>query len=88
MLRAFARLLLRICFSRRTLKLGCLLLLIAGATIFIANRVMVNASKQLTWSDVNAVPTRNVGLLLGRGRVIATLPDVLIPQQSCTTPEK
>ena len=24
----------------------------------------------------------------GRGRVIATLPDVLIPQQSCTTPEK
>ncbi|MBL3940535.1 vancomycin high temperature exclusion protein, partial [Bacteroides thetaiotaomicron] len=28
MLRAFARLLLRICFSRRTLKIGCLLLLI------------------------------------------------------------
>lgn len=65
MLRAFARLLLRICFSRRTLKIGCLLLLIAGATIFIADRVMVNASKQLTWSDVNAVPARNVGLLLG-----------------------
>ena len=79
------RLLLRICFSRRTLKIGCLLLLIAGATIFIADRVMVNASKQLTWSDVNAVPARNVGLLLG---VIATLPDVLIPQQRCTTPEK
>ncbi|RRS10971.1 hypothetical protein EHW70_28625, partial [Escherichia coli] len=59
------RLLLRICFSRRTLKIGCLLLLIAGATIFIADRVMVNASKQLTWSDVNAVPARNVGLLLG-----------------------
>ena len=76
------RLLLRICFSRRTLKIGCLLLLIAGATIFIADRVMVNASKQLTWSDVNAVPARNVG------RVIATLPDVLIPQQRCTTPEK
>ena len=65
MLRAFARLLLRICFSRRTLKIGCLLLLIAGATIFIADRVMVNTSKQLTWSDVNAVPARNVGLLLG-----------------------
>ena len=59
------RLLLRICFSRRTLKIGCLLLLIAGATIFIADRVMVNASKQLTWNDVNAVPARNVGLLLG-----------------------
>lgn len=59
------RLLLRICFSRRTLKIGCLLLLIAGATIFIADRVMVNASKQLTWSDVNAVPEHNVGLLLG-----------------------
>lgn len=44
----------------------------AGATILIADRVMVNASKQLTWSDVNAVPARNVGLLLGRGRVIAT----------------
>ncbi|MBS8920568.1 vancomycin high temperature exclusion protein, partial [Escherichia coli] len=54
MLRAFARLLLRICFSRRTLKIGCLLLLIAGATLFIADRVMVNASQQLTWSDVNA----------------------------------
>lgn len=65
MLRAFARLLLRICFSRRTLKIGCLLLLIAGATLFIADRVMVNASQQLTWSDVNAVPARNVGLLLG-----------------------
>ena len=89
MLRAFARLLLRICFSRRTLKIACLLLLVAGATIFIADRVMVNASKQLTWSDVNVVPARNVGLLLGApGRVIATLPDVLIPQQSCTTPEK
>ena len=65
MLRAFARLLLRICFSRRTLKIACLLLLVAGATILIADRVMVNASKQLTWSDVNAVPARNVGLLLG-----------------------
>ncbi|MSH88368.1 thioredoxin, partial [Escherichia coli] len=52
------RLLLRICFSRRTLKIGCLLLLIAGATIFIADRVMVNTSKQLTWSDVNAVLAR------------------------------
>lgn len=88
MLRAFARLLLRICFSRRTLKIGCLLLLIAGATIFIADRVMVNTSKQLTSSDVNAVPARNVGLLLGAVPVIATLPDVLIPQQHCTTPEK
>ncbi len=48
MLRAFARLLLRICFSRRTLKIACLLLLVAGATILIADRVMVNASKQLT----------------------------------------
>ncbi len=48
MLRAFARFLLRICFSRRTLKIACLLLLVAGATIFIADRVMVNASKQLT----------------------------------------
>ncbi|MFP1497391.1 vancomycin high temperature exclusion protein [Escherichia coli] len=36
----------------------------AGATLFIADRVMVNASKQLTWSDVNVVPARNVGLLL------------------------
>ena len=44
MLRAFARLLLRICFSRRTLKIACLLLLVAGATILIADRVMVNAS--------------------------------------------
>lgn len=48
MLRAFARLLLRICFSRRTLKIACLLLLVAGATILIADRVMVNSSKQLT----------------------------------------
>ena len=52
-------------FFSPDLKIGCLLLLIAGATIFIADRVMVNASKQLTWSDVNAVPARNVGLLLG-----------------------
>lgn len=65
MLRAFARLLRRVCFSRRTLKIACLLLLVAGATIFIADRAMVTASKQLTWSDINAVPARNVGLLLG-----------------------
>lgn len=65
MLRAFARLLRRICFSRRTLKIACFLLLVAGATIFIADRAMVNASQQLTWSDVNAIPARNVGLLLG-----------------------
>lgn len=88
MLRAFARLLLRICFSRRTLKIGCLLLLIAGATIFIADRVMVNASKQLTW--VMSTPFRRGTWVYcwGRGRVIATLPDVLIAPQSCTTPEK
>ncbi len=88
MLRAFARLLLRICFSRRTLKIACLLLLVAGATIFIADRVMVNASKQLTWSDVNVVRRVTWAYCWGPGRVIATLPDVLIPQQSCTTPEK
>lgn len=82
------RLLLRICFSRRTLKIGCLLLLIAGATIFIADRVMVNTSKQLTWSDVSAVRRVTWVYCWGRGRVIATLPDVLIPQQRCTTPEK
>lgn len=88
MLRAFARLLLRICFSRRTLKIACLLLLVAGATIFIADRVMVNASKQLTWAM--STPSRRVTWVYcwGRGRVIATLPDVLIPQQRCTTPEK
>lgn len=78
MLRAFARLLLRICFSRRTLKIGCLLLLIAGATLFIADRVMVNASQQLTWSDVNAVPARNVGLLLGARPGNRYFTDVLI----------
>lgn len=88
MLRAFARLLLRICFSRRTLKIACLLLLVAGATILIADRVMVNASKQLT--GAMSTPFRRVTWVYcwGRGRVIATLPDVLIPQQHCTTPEK
>lgn len=65
MLRAFFRLLRRVCFSRRVLKIACLLLLVAGATVFISDRAMVNASQQLTWSDVNAVPVRNVGLLLG-----------------------
>lgn len=45
MLRAFARLFRRVCFSRRTLKIACLLLLVAAATIFIADRAMVNASK-------------------------------------------
>ena len=87
MLRAFARLLLRICFSRRTLKIACLLLLVAGATILLpiaygqrqqtADRSDVNAFRRVTWV-----------YCWGRGRVIATLPDVLIPQQRCTTPEK
>ncbi|EFO0996468.1 vancomycin high temperature exclusion protein [Escherichia albertii] len=65
MLRAFASFLRRVCFSRRTLKIACFLLLAAGAMIFIADRTMVKASQQLTWSDVDAVPARNVGLLLG-----------------------
>lgn len=88
MLRAFARLLLRICFSRRTLKIGCLLLLTAGATLFIADRVMVNTSKQLTRAMSTQFRRVTWVYCWGRGRVIATLPDVLIPQQRCTTPEK
>lgn len=38
MLRVFAHLLRRVCFSRRTLKIGCLLLLIAGATLYCRSR--------------------------------------------------
>ena len=41
MLRAFFRLLRRVCFSRRILKIACLLLLVAGATVFISDRAMV-----------------------------------------------
>lgn len=64
MLRAFARLLLRICFSRRTLKIGCLLLLTAGATLYCRSRYGQH-QQAADPSDVNAVPARNVGLLLG-----------------------
>lgn len=55
----------RVCFSRRTLKLVVILLIMAAAAIFFANSLIVKSTQQLTWNDVNAVPERNVGLVLG-----------------------
>lgn len=65
MLRALARFLRHIIFSRRMFRFACFLLFAAIAMIFFANREIVKTSEHLTWNDVNAIPVRNVGLLLG-----------------------
>lgn len=65
MLRALARFLRHIICSRRMFRFACFLLLAAIAMIFFANREIVKTSEHLTWNDVNAIPVRNVGLLLG-----------------------
>ena len=65
MLRVLARFLRRLLFSRRMFRFVCFLLFAAIAMIFFANREIVKVSQQLTWNDVDAIPARNVGLLLG-----------------------
>ena len=65
MLRVLARFLRRLLCSRRMFRFVCFLLFAAIAMIFFANREIVKASQQLTWNDVDAIPARNVGLLLG-----------------------
>lgn len=65
MLRVLARFLLHLFCSRRMFRFVCFLLFAAIAMIFFANREIVKASEQLTWNDVDAIPARNVGLLLG-----------------------
>lgn len=65
MIRISARRIRRICFSRRTVKLICVMLVASAAAVFISNRLIVSASQGLTWNDVNAIPVRSVGLVLG-----------------------
>ena len=65
MLRALARFLRHIICSRRMFRFACFLMFAAIAMIFFANREIVKTSEHLTWNDVNAIPVRNVGLLLG-----------------------
>ncbi|EGE4653504.1 vancomycin high temperature exclusion protein [Salmonella bongori serovar 40:z35:-] len=59
------RLIRRRCFTRRTLTGMCFLLVAAGGVLFYANRLIVNASQHLTWNAIQAVPAREVGLVLG-----------------------
>lgn len=37
----------------------------SGGVLFYANRLIVNASQHLTWNAIQAVPAREVGLVLG-----------------------
>ncbi|MBA2136777.1 vancomycin high temperature exclusion protein [Salmonella bongori serovar 66:z39:-] len=59
------RLIRRRCFTRRTLTGMCFLLVAVGGVLFYANRLIVNASQHLTWNAIQAVPAREVGLVLG-----------------------
>lgn len=59
------RLIRRRCFTRQTLTGMCFLLVAAGGVLFYANRLIVNASQHLTWNAIQAVPAREVGLVLG-----------------------
>lgn len=64
-MRALFSFLYRVCFSGRMLKLFIILLFISAAAIFFANRLIVKSAQHLTWNDINSVPERNVGLVLG-----------------------
>lgn len=50
---------------RRALTVACFLLVAAGVALFYSNWLIVNASQHLTWNDIQTVPARNVGLVLG-----------------------
>ncbi|VXG75296.1 SanA protein CDS [Salmonella enterica subsp. enterica serovar Derby] len=45
--------------------MACFLLVAAGVALFYSNWLIVNASQHLTWNDIQTVPARNVGLVLG-----------------------
>ena len=60
-----ARFIRRFLFCRRTLIIAVALALTAAAAIYYANHLIVTSTRSLTWSDVNAVPARSVGLVLG-----------------------
>lgn len=65
MLSQCARFIRRLCFTRRALTVACFLLVAAGVALFYSNWLIVNASQHLTWNDIQTVPARNVGLVLG-----------------------
>lgn len=65
MIRTPARLIRRVFFSRQTVIFTCVILVAAIVALFISNHRIEAASQGLTWNDVNAIPTRNVGLVLG-----------------------
>lgn len=65
MLPQCARFIRRLCFTRRALTVACFLLVAAGVALFYSNWLIVNASQHLTWNDIQTVPARNVGLVLG-----------------------
>ncbi|EFS9151924.1 vancomycin high temperature exclusion protein [Salmonella enterica] len=65
MLSQCARFIRRLCFTRRALTVACFLLVAAGVALFYSNWLIINASQHLTWNDIQTVPARNVGLVLG-----------------------
>lgn len=55
----------RFVFSRQCFILCALLALIAAGLIFYAQHVIVDATQQRTWNNVQTIPARKVGLVLG-----------------------
>lgn len=55
---------------KRFLLLFSVLLLLTGATLWHANKTIIEAAKGKTFSDVNSIPTRKTALLLGTSKVL------------------
>ncbi|MDT1795523.1 vancomycin high temperature exclusion protein, partial [Salmonella enterica subsp. enterica serovar Oslo] len=55
----------RLCVTRRALTVACFLLVAAVVALIYSNWLIVNASKHLTWNDIQTVPARQDGLVLG-----------------------
>ncbi|SUH34827.1 SanA protein [Salmonella enterica subsp. enterica] len=67
---------------------ACFLLVAAGVALFYSNWLIVNASQHLTWNDIQTVPARNVGLVLGAKPGNRYFTGGLILPPRCITPVK
>jgi SanA protein len=58
--------------KRKLIILLAALLVAAAITIFTCDRIIENASSKKIYSDVQAIPFNNVGLLLGTGKYLSS----------------
>jgi len=56
-------------FFRSTLKIGFVLLFMLLAVIWWCNHWIINSTEQQTYNNIDSIPSRNVGLVLGTNEI-------------------